>query len=301
MPPPDVWSEMRLLHDTNELSVHELIKCGGLQTSISRTFLVVVVASNQDLFHGDSYAELVRIARRYGINLEVPFTQEAGGVWTLPLDVGNGSRFSMVFHDPVSGAVIEQDPFSMESYLSGVTAESTLTIEQMEADLLATNRISFSWTESAALAHVLNRGAPVPNPFDVRVSLLGLGGMAYGFGIGGALDFGPLDSVLDLEVESEVILSDRVGDTTIDYDVAGLASTLREISSRGVAFEVKSIVARSGSYRQDGYATGLRYDPKFGHIVGRFDYRVSGPGGDLLVSDTYTGSGLDVRWTCSAS
>ncbi len=297
-PPADVWSEMRSLHDANEASVHELIKCGGLQTSISRTFLVVIVGSNRDLFHGDSYAELVRIAMRYGIDLEVPLKQDLGGRWTLPLDVGNGSSFSMVFHDPVSGAVIEQDPFSMDSYLSGVTAESTLTIDQMEQDLSATNQISFTWTEPAGLAHVLNGDKAVPNPFDIRVSLLGLGTMAFGFGTNAQLDFGPLDSVLDLEVESEVILSDRLTDTTIDYDVAGIASTLREIGSHGVAFDVKSIVARRGSYVQDGHATGLRYDPKFGHIVGRFDYRVSGPSGDLLVSDTYTGSGLDVRWTC---
>src|SRR5262245_57148868 len=50
MPEAKVFAELKQLHADTEGSVHELIKCGGLQARISRTFLVVVVASNRDLF-----------------------------------------------------------------------------------------------------------------------------------------------------------------------------------------------------------------------------------------------------------
>ncbi|HMJ16289.1 MAG TPA: hypothetical protein VK524_32975 [Polyangiaceae bacterium] len=300
MPSPEIWRSMQGLHDDTEASVHELIKCGGLQTSVSRTFLIVVLASNRDLFDADAYAELVRFARGFGIDLQIPFERAPGGRWTMALNGQDDSSFSLWFRDPSSGAIIEEDPFLIDTYVSGVSADPEMTIDEMEAQLSQRNTIWFSWQEPGPLVHVLADGRPVPNPFAIEVSFADLGEWAFGFDFtAGDPNFGPLDSILDLDIESEVVLKDQRGITTIEYEVVGLASTLREVSESGVAFGVKHIAAQRGAFQLTGSASDLRYDASLGGLAGEFQYRITGPGGDLLVTDTYgTGNGLEVRWSC---
>src|SRR5687768_3720748 len=163
-PEGSIWALVQRLHDDNELSTHELIKCGGLQTSMSRTFLVVLIASNESLFDSDAYAKLVEFASGFNIDLRVPFEPGADGRWSTRLNSWSDSKFYVLFRDPASGAVITQDPFVIDSYLTGVTADPTLTIDQMKANLSARNHISFSWQDAGPLAHVLAYGEPIPNP-----------------------------------------------------------------------------------------------------------------------------------------
>ncbi len=78
------WERMSALHDDTEASVHELIKCGGLQTSISRTILVIVVASNRALFTPAAYAELVRAGGGTGRNWSACFSTNGRFVQLRP-------------------------------------------------------------------------------------------------------------------------------------------------------------------------------------------------------------------------
>jgi hypothetical protein len=300
MPSASAFAAMQTLHDDNESKVHELIKCGGMQTSMSRNFLVVIVASNRDLFDEQAYAELVDFAHDYGVDLEVPFNHEADGSWTVPINAVTNSVFTVRIYDSGGLSMIQQDPFLMESYLTGVTATSSLTIDEMKADLFARNTITFSWADLAPLAHELNGGQPIPNPFTISVSFADLAEYLWGTDLAkGDPDLGPLDSVLDMKVDSEVVLSDSIGSTHVEYDVAGLRGTLREVSANGVAFDVKHILATNGEYSQEGSATDLRYAAGPGTLVGRFDYRIHGPEGDLAVSDTYDPTtGMRVEWSC---
>jgi hypothetical protein len=306
-PPPDTcrpseaaWDEMRRIHDDTELSVHELIKCGGLQTSLSRTFVVVVIASNRQLFDEDAYARLVDIAGNYGIDLTVPFSPEDGGRWSTPIRGLGDSSFTLTFRDPTTGAVIEENPFIIDTYLTGVVGEAEHTIERMEANVSLKNRITFTWEARGPLAHLMSRRAPVPNPFDIHVSLSDVYAWTSGFSFTPATpDFGPIEGVLDLEVESEIAFTDQIGRTDIEYTVFGERSSLREIMARGVGFQVEAIESRRNDVSIRGSATRLRYDG--GTLRGRFDYHVSSPTGALMVSDTYGDRGLEVRWSCAPS
>jgi len=293
----ETWSRMSALHDETELSVHELVKCGGLQTRISRTILVIVVASNRELFDAKSYAELVNFAAKFGIDLGVPLNRAADGAWTMPLNPTNDSAFTLRFHDPLTHEAIEADPFVLESYLSGASAKSTMTVQQMEANLGTRNSITFTWKERAELASVLNGGGEVPNPFTIQVSFADLAKWVFGFNLAsGSPVLGPLDSLFDLETDSSVVLTDEKGATTIDYDIAGLTATLREIQDRGISYQVNSIHADDGAYSLTGSASKLTYRDG---LVGTFDYRISGPGGEVDVTDSYDPStGLKTTWKC---
>jgi hypothetical protein len=299
MPEASIWAQVRLLHDDNELSTHELIKCGGLQTSMSRTFLIVLIASNESLFDSDAYAKLVEFAGGFNIDLEVPFDQEPDGRWSTLLNSWSDSKFYVSFRDPASDAVITQDPFVIDSYLTGVTADPTLTIDEMKANLGVRNHISFSWQGAGPLAHILAYGEPVPNPFAIQVSFADLAEMVWGFDLSsGSPNYGPLEAIRDLRAESEIVLRDQRGATTIDYNISGTLSPLRSIARSGVEFDVRHIHAQNGAYHMEGTATDLRYEPSSGNLAGRLQYRVTGPGVNLRVTDTYLRGGTNVVWSC---
>ena len=294
------WARVWTLHDDTESSVHELIKCGGLQTRISRTFLVVVVASNRDLFDEASYAELVQFAAKFGVDLSVPLTPEGQGRWSTPLIPLNDSSFTLRFHDPATNEVITANPFVLESYVTSAVAKSTLTIADMEANLTTRNSITFAWKDRGELAPVLSGGAEIPNPFTISVSFADLAKWVFGVSLAsGEPTLGPLGSLFDLQTDSEVVLSDEKGETTIEYDIAGMSATLREIGSRGVSYQVNEIAAHNGAYQLDGSASHLTYDAGKGGLVGRFDYRIIGPDGDVRVTDVYDPSmGMRTIWSC---
>jgi hypothetical protein len=227
----------------------------------------------------------------------VPLNKEADGLWTLPLNPTNDSTFSLRFHHPATHEVVTADPFVLDSYVTGATATSTLTIQEMEANLGTRNAITFTWEQPAELASVLNGGAEIPNPFTIKVSFYDLAKWVFGLNLGsGSPVLGPLDSLFDLETDSTVVLRDEKGATTIEYDVAGLTATLREIQNRGISYQVNSIAAHSGDYRLTGSANHLSYRDG---LIGRFEYRVSGPEGDVLITDSYDPStGLETTWKC---
>lgn len=299
-PSDSVFQEMQRLHDDNESKVHELIKCGGVQTAMSRNFIVVLVASNRSLFDEQAYLDLVTFARGFGVDLQVPFHREPGGVWSLPINAVTDSNFTVTFHDTRTNAIILDDPFVIDSYLTGVTATSSLTIDQMKADLQARSTIRFSYTGLGPHSHELNGGQPIPNPFTIRISFADLAKFIWGWDLSnGEPDLGPLESVLNLNVDSYVTLRDAIGETSVEYDVAGIPGTLRETAANGVSFDVRSIRASRRSYFMDGQATDLRFAAGAGSLVGSFEYRVQGPGGDLLVTDTYDpAAGMTVTWSC---
>jgi hypothetical protein len=299
MPSDATWAAMQRLHDDTEASVHELIKCGGLQTSVSRVFVVVVIASNRALFEIDSYTKLVNFAASAGIDLQVPFEPEGEGVWSTPVAALSESRFYMTFHDPTTGDVVLEDPFVMDSYLRGVVGDPWFTIDEMQADLALRNPIEFTWQEPGPLAHLVNLGEPIPNPFHIAVSLGDVFDWSTGFNFfAGDPNFGPLAGILELEVDSHLAFTDQVGSTRIEYDVVGWRKKLREILWTGIDFQVNRLESQSGDLSLTGTATLLHYNQWSGGLEGRFDYRISSPEGDVLVSDTYGAWGVSVNWDC---
>ena len=59
---------------------------------------------------------------------------------------------------------------------------------------------------------------------------------------------------------------------------------------------MNSIHADDGAYSLSGSASKLTYRDG---LVGTFDYRISGPGGEVDVTDSYSPStGLKTTWMC---
>ena len=299
-PSREAWAAAQSLQAETESSVHELVTCGGMQTSLSRNMIAIIVASNRDLFDAAAYADLVQFAATYGVLIENPFTREAEGVWSMPVGNMFGSAFKLTFTDPTTGERIEHDPFVMDTYLTGATATSSLTIDQMQADLFARTTITFQWEAEGPLSHLLNGGEPVPNPFTLSVSMADLGEYALGFDLApGEPNFGPLASALDTLVSSEVTFVDDQRAARVEYEALGKTAPLKQVAASGVGFDVKSIRATSSALVLSGAASSLNYLAR-GTLAGVIEYNVEGPGVHLVAeSDFGSGSAYPtVRWRC---
>src|SRR5687768_2942089 len=105
------------------------------------------------------------------MTVDNPFVLQADGSWMMPAGDDAGATFSLRFFDPTTDASVTVDPFVLDSYLVGVTATSDMTWEQMKANPTRRATFSYAWQSEGPLAHLLNDGAPLPNPIVVRMSL----------------------------------------------------------------------------------------------------------------------------------
>lgn len=293
------------MYDATEDSVHELVTCGGVQVTLASSLLLIVLSSNRDLFDEASLQQIESYSGALGFTLNVPFEDQGDGTWSMPIAGSADSDFSVRFREPGSGRLITEDPFTMDSYLTGVTATSELTFEQMRRDMSARTTLTYTWEGEGPLAHLLNDGEPIPNPFTMRLSLQDLlaltgGGGFFGSGEPFGGDLGPIDSVLDVEMESSVRFRDQRDDTVIEYDVDVEPGTVRTIAASGsLRFDVHQITASAGPLELRGDATALSFVQR-GLLAGPIEYSVSGPDVDLRVTSDFE-DGLSypmTSWSC---
>jgi hypothetical protein len=294
---PPTPKDIESLYDATERSVHELVTCGGIQMQVALSMKVMIFASNEELVSPSARRDIQSAVEAVGMTVDNPFTATEDGTWTMATGGADGSRFDLAFFDPTTGDVITVDPFSLDSYLRGVTARSSRTWEEMKRNPTARTTFTYDWTELGPLGHMLADGGPVPNPIVLQMSLLELGGAALGFT---EVDYGPFESVQNLEVESKIHMVDDVDLASVAYEVTGRKTTVERLVDLGsLSFDVESLVSTDGVVTFSGDAEGLAFVGR-GSLAGEIRYSVSGPGADLLVtSDFGGGNAYPVpRWEC---
>jgi hypothetical protein len=287
------WSAAVDLHGTTEDSVHELITCGGLQVRLAQQIMAMVVASNEELLRDEEQAFVAEY-------LENPFTQTEDGYWTMEIPDSPTSSFTLAFHEPGGGRLITEDVFDVESYLEGAHVQSTLSFEEMWQNPTKKNVFTYTWETEGPLAHLMNDGDPIPETFDLELSLIDLIQLGFSFGPREPADFGPFNSVLDVELDSVVEYDDERSGTTVTYTVRTLRESMHEVaSSAALAFEVETITATDGKLDLEGDAGNLRF-VSTGTLAGSIEYSVTGSEVDLVVTSDF-GEGAsypEIAWSC---
>ena len=300
-PDGSTWDQVRRLYEDTEWSIHELITCGQVQVRLAKSLLAIVLASNEEIFRRDTFERVSEYADTFGLDLEAPFDRAEDGRWTMPIPSASlGSRFWVRFFEPDSGEPILADPFDLDSYLTGVRVETTLTLDEMLDDLWARNAFFFFWETEGPLVELLNYGEPVTNPFVVNVSIVDIASLVYPSLSDEEADFGPLASLVDAEMISCVDLSDDRGGSHIEYRADGRRDTVGEIAGAGsVSFDIDRIIATDGTHDLVGDARNLRF-LGVKNLAGEIRYDLSGPDVDLdVVSDFGDGNAWPItRWMC---
>jgi len=260
-----------------------------------------VLASNEDLFRGDTFERVAQYAASFGLDLESPFEQAENGRWSMPIDGADPtSRFWVQFFRPGSEEPILDDPFRLDSYLQGVHVETELTLDEMLDDIERRNTFWFFWQEEGPLIDLLNDGEPLARIFKVEVSIADIAALVYPFFDNSGAEYGPLVSLVDAEMISCVELRDTRDRTVVEYRADGRRDTIAAIAGDGkVAFDVDAIDATDGTYTMHGDATDLRFlDVK--SLAGEIFYEITGPDLSIeVVSDFGSGNPWPVtRWAC---
>jgi len=291
-PDDDAWLQIMKLYETTETSIHELITCGRVQVTLSKSLLAIVLASNKELFRGDAFETLASYARYAGLELRAPFSRAEEGRWSMPIvGASAGSRFWVQFFAPGSEEPILADPFDLESYLVNPRIEAIYSLGEMLADLELRNHFIFYYDREGPLAGLLNEGQSLPNPFVVTVSIADVAGLVLpGFDSDpdGAF-FGALESLTQAEMISCVeFFDDRLG-ARVEYRADGERDTVGRIAGSGqVGFVVDEISSSDGSYELEGEASRLRYVGDKS-LAGTITYEVIGAKGLTIESDFRSG------------
>jgi hypothetical protein len=256
------WSDVVALHASTDESVHELITCGGLQVRIAGDIVMMLIASNEDLFKKDERALLTDLMLN-------PFSQTADGHWTMELEDAPGSSFTLAFYDPDSGERIEDNVFDLDSYLSGVHIQSDVGFTEIVANPDKKHAFVFRWDSVGPLGHLLNDGEPLPDGFTLQLSL-------SDFFSRHASDFGPFESVFQVELDSVVDYVDQRSDADVEYLVSTRRDAMKRIAtSESLAFVVDHLSSQSASLTLDGDTGDLTF-VHLGELAGRIDYTFGG-------------------------
>lgn len=293
---PPGTSELQSLYDETEQSIHELITCGGLQMKVAQSMKLMIFASNEGLVSPSARDGVRNMAEMAGLTLDNPFTDAGDGTWSMGGIDSRGSSdstFVLRFFDPATGDLIRVDPFRLDSYLVGVTATSSRTWEQMQADPTAKTTFTFQWTKEGPLARLLASGGTIPNPIRLELSLYELGGALFGLS---EPDYGAFGSVQEILMDSKVHLVDRRGGIDITYDVSGAQDTVRSlVELSAIHLHVDSLVSTDGTIHLSGRSENLAFAR--GSLSGKLQYSLSG--GIVVTSDFGDGSSYpDSRWAC---
>ena len=296
------WDRIDQLYVETEHSIHELITCGQVQVRLSKSMLAIVLASNEELFRGDTFERLVDYANSFGLDLKAPFERGEAGRWVMPIPgSGEGSQFWVQFFKPGCSEPILADPFKLESYVTGVRVDTTISLDEMWDDIDRQNVFTFTWEEEGPLVELLNDGEPLPNPFTVTASIVDIASLVTPFfDLSEGADFGALISLVDAEMISCVELFDKRGRFEIEYRADGRRDTISNVASgEGVSFDLDFIDATDGTYDLHGDASELQF-LGVKNLAGTIDYKVIGPEVDLRVtSDFGNGSAWPMaEWSC---
>ena len=290
-------------------SLHEMVACGGAQVSVASNFLAGLVASNEGLFrHQDDYDALERAANSVRIQLRVPFRHGTNGGWSVPMDTTSpDSVFEFEVYEPAplslgeGGDTITVDPFVIESYLRGVRVESSLDMDEMLARVSTRTTLTFHWEEEGHLAHLLNRGRPIPNPFDIEFSLIDLVGLSWGFTDVEELSMGPLASLMEVQMESSGVFEDERENVVVSYAFAAPRMSLNETSrSRTVDFDLSELHATDGTFTLRGLSDTIEYVDSGNRLSGQVVFAVEGTERAVQVTaDFGDGSAYSsAHWEC---
>ena len=292
-PTQDEWTEITAVYEATEESIHELITCGQVQVSLSKSLLAIVLASNRDLFRGDAFETLSQYAAAAGVNLATPFSRAEEGRWSMPIQGATPeSRFWVQFFRPGSQEPILEDPFDLESYLVNARIEAFFSLDEMLEDLHLRNHFVFYFDEEGPLSDLLNGSQPLPNPFVVTASIADIAGLVLPWleSPEGEPFFGALESPPDAEMISCVEFSDVRDGVRVDYRADGRRDTVGGIAGKGqVAFDLEQITATDGVYQLLGEASALEY-LGVKSLAGLINYEVVGAGGLTIQSDFGSGN-----------
>jgi hypothetical protein len=290
-------TSVQALYDLTEDSVHELITCGGIQMRLALSMKLMIFTSNEQLVSATARADIQDVISATGMSLENPFTQDANGSWVMNTSGSAGSTFSLDFFDPTTSAAITQNPFQLDTYLLGVTATSSQTWDEMKVNPTSRTTFTYNWTEVGPLSNLLADGGQVPNPIVLEMSLVDLGSAALGLG---SADYGPFESVQNVQMESKVHMLDNRAVAQIAYDVTGHKDSVKNVVEAGsLRFDVDSLSATDGTYQLHADTSGLAYLGR-GELAGELSYSVTGNGVNVRVtSDFGAGAAYPVaRWEC---
>ena len=258
---------------------------------------LMIFTSNEQLVSASARADIEHLVSSTGMSLENPFTQDASGSWVMNTSGSAGSNFSLDFVDPTTSAAVTPNPFELDSYLVGVTATSSQTWDQMKANPTSRTTFTYDWTEPGPLSHLLADGGQIPNPIVLEMSLVDLGSAALGLT---AADYGPFESVQNMQMESKVHMLDDRAVAQITYDVTGRLDSVKNVVEAGsLRFDVDSLSATDGTYQLRANTSGLAYLGR-GELAGELSYSVTGNGVSVTVtSDFGAGAAYPVpRWEC---
>jgi len=288
---------VQALYDLTEDSVHELITCGGIQMRLALSMKLMIFTSNEQLVSASARADIHDLVSATGMSLENPFTQDANGSWVMNTSGSAGSTFALDFFDPTTSAAIPQNPFELDTYLLGVTATSSQTWDEMKANPTSRTTFTYNWTELGPLSYLLADGGQIPNPIVLEMSLVDLGSAALGLT---SADYGPFESVQNVQMESKVHMLDDRAVAQIAWDVTGRMDSVKNVVEAGsLRFDVDSLSATDGTYQLRADTSGLAYLGR-GELAGELSYSVTGNGVSVTVtSDFGAGAAYPVpRWEC---
>jgi hypothetical protein len=256
------WPTVEALYGATDESVHELITCGGLQIRVASDIVMMLIASNKDLFKKDERAYIDQLMLN-------PFTQTSDGRWTMPIDGTSDSTFTLAFYDPDSGDQIHENVFDLDSYLTGLHIQTDVGLTTMLQDPETKHPFVFTWTSPGPLARLLNDGKPLPDGFTLQLSLSDFVGTP-------ASEFGPFASVFNVELDSVVDYLDHQPGADIDYKVTTVRDQMKHITStQSLAFHVDHLAGTADKLTLDGNTDNLTF-VHLGDLAGRIDYTLSG-------------------------
>jgi hypothetical protein len=291
------------MYDATDASIHELVTCGGMQVSLANNMLAILLVSNDRMYDDATRQDLKELTDFLPKN---PFERVDDENWQVTM--GPGSTFTMRFVDPTNGETITADPFDMESYLVGLRASYELTFEEMWNRPEEKNRWEFHWDSPGPLAHLVNGGEPLPRTFEMELSLNDIIEIVY-FGGGNAADLGPFDSILDIEMVSEVVLEDTRGvrmangseDAVVRYEVGIRQQSVRAINGGApLDFDLRGLTTTLEGAEMTATESTLQYGTDgVGQLTGLIAYET--PQADV-VSDFGEGASYpEETWSCRGS
>lgn len=268
-PYPDDMRAVRRVRQVAEASVHELVTCGGAQMSVVNSMVARVLLSNPQFFDAETIDTLKSVL---GLD-ELAFDRTPAGKWRM--EINDGSAFDLQFFLPGGAQAETSDVFDLEAYLKGAQVETSLSFDEMLADLDRQNTYVVRWDAYGELADLMfPDGRPAVREFTVRLSLLDF--VDLYFGTSDAESFGPFGNLVDLEIDSHVDLVDRRNSVDVAYTFASARQPLARLyASQAVPFELHALAATDGRVTLQGAAADLSVEGR-GSLSGVLIYAVDG-------------------------
>jgi hypothetical protein len=290
------------LYAETEASVHQLTGEGGLLAGVSYSLKLMIFLSNQDLMDETARHELDEWASLFDLMTAPPLQARADGTWAST-ELSSGTNLVLRFVDPTTQRTIESNPFSLDSYLRGVVTQSSHSWEEMKRDPSLPVRFSFAWTELGPLSHLLAAGSEVPNPIEVQMSLLELGGDALGYDGGAA--YGTFASVQEILLESTVEHQHVNGALDVTYHAHAPRISVQQLNDSGrLPFMFELLRATDGTSTLHAEAQDVVFKTP-DRLSGQLAYSLKNgqsAAGVTVVSDFGDGQQRPmVTWSCAAA